>query len=217
VRSDTINLINGDPLTGALDRFLAKFGTEGGLLKNFRTRLISTAAEDLSGALGHGAVATFPDQPYLEWAYHYEMPDQAGIDSVERQNANDYMEGASALHEMFRNFAKRREQLADGTGGLDFEAVTAIIRSIVTKGIPRDERIAEWKKAISLGQFSKEGEEIIPDYDHAEWRGQTNLLATLEKPEMASGIPVYHFHHAAAMHRDYVLRELLPQYGIYVI
>jgi len=218
VKSDSFKLENGDPLAGAMDRFIGKFGTQGGLLKNFRTRLVSAIAADVSGALGHGAVATFPDQPYLEWSYSYEMPTEAGTDLViERQNANDFIEGAAALHALFRDFATRRPEFADSTGGVDFDSLRPIVRAIVTKTVPRDGRIAEWKKAIGEGQFSRDGPETITDYDPADWRRQTNLLGVLDKPEMASGVPVYHFHHAAALHRNYVLRELLPDYGIYVI
>jgi hypothetical protein len=218
VKSDSFKLVNGDPLASTIDRFFGKFGTQGGLLKNFRTRLVSSFAADVSGALGHGAVATFPDQPYLEWSYSYEMPTEAGRDlAVERQNANDFVEGAAALHEMFQEFAKRMPQFADEAGGLDFDQLRPIVRAIVTKAVPREERIAEWKRAVGDGKFSRDGAETIPDYDHTDWRRQMDQLVGLEKPEMASGVPVYHFHHAAAMHRDYVLRELLPNYGIYVI
>jgi hypothetical protein len=217
VKSDSFNLENGDPLAGAFDRFIGKFGTQGGLLKNFRTRLVSEIAADVSGALGHGAVATFPDQPYLEWSYSYEMPADAGTDSVvERQNANDFVEGAAALHEMFREFAKRMPLFSDGHG-LDFDTFCPMVRAIVTKAVAREGRVAEWKKAIGEGKFSRDGAETIADYNHTEWRKQTDQLGLLEKPEMVSGVPVHHFHHAAAMHRNYVLRELLPDYGIYVI
>lgn len=218
VRGDSFTLVNGGPLAGGIGRFFAKFGIQGGLLENFRTRLFSDVAEEASGALGHGAVATFPDQPYLEWSYYYEMPAQAGTDqAVERQNANDYVEGAAALHDMFRKFAAQRPQLADEAGGFDFDALSATVRAIVTKAVSREERIAAWKGAMEAGRLSRKGSETIPDYDHTAWRRQMAGLATLEKPEMASGVPAYHFSQAAAMHRNYVLRELLPGNGIYVI
>lgn len=57
-----------------VSRFFEKYDVQGGLLANFRT-LVSGSAEILTsggiedGALGHGAVAICPDQPYLEWSY----------------------------------------------------------------------------------------------------------------------------------------------------
>jgi hypothetical protein len=218
VIGDSIKLLNGDPLSGALDRFFGKFGYQGGLLKNFRTSLVSDVAQDTTGALGHGAVATFPDQPYLEWSYSYEAPDViATPPDVQRKNAEDFLEAAAALHGMFRNFAAARPQLTDGSGGFNFEAIRLTVQDILSKALPADGRILEWKKALADGKFAQEAESSMPDYDHTAWRSQTDMLGQLAKPEMASGVPVYHFHQAAAIHKNYVLRELLPKHGIYVL
>jgi hypothetical protein len=43
------------------------------------------------------------------------------------------------------------------------------------------------------------------------------LLQTIPDPQGASGLPAYHFHQAAALHRNFVLRQLLPKHGLYVI
>jgi hypothetical protein len=217
VKSDSFKLINGDPLAGKIDGFFKKFGIQGGLIENFRRSVMSEAAEDVTGALGHGAVVTFPDQPYLEWSYQYEMPAVAGTKDVERQNANDFEEGARQLHIIFQAFAKIRSEFADGTGGVDFETIRPTIREIVRLVGPREERIAAWKTAASDGKFTRGRPFSLTDYDHTAWRKQTQELAKLEKPELASAVPAYHFHHAAMMHRSYVLRELLPAYGIYII
>src|SRR5271154_2124755 len=55
VDSRSINLVNGSPLTGKIERFMGKFGLQGGLMKNFRdvvTAAASATAEDTTGALG---------------------------------------------------------------------------------------------------------------------------------------------------------------------
>lgn len=220
VLGTSIELKNGDPLTGALTRFMGKFGLQGGLQKNFRqmiTDLAATVAEDTTGALGHGAVATFPDQPYLEWSYSYECGDlvQKPI-KIERQNANDYMEAAEVLYNMFRTFAEQREEYRDKHGPVDFDAIRGVVRGIVTKAVDRDARVALWQSAVTAGKLGKVTD-VIPAYDHREWQFQTNQLRTIEKPEEASSIPVYHFHQAAALHKYYVLRDLLPANGIYVV
>ena len=56
-----------DKITG----FFSNRGDHGGLLTNIK----SSAAEYLSGALGHGSVATLPDRPYLVWSFDYERKD----------------------------------------------------------------------------------------------------------------------------------------------
>ena len=50
-------------VTEKADRFFRDRGDHGGLLTNVK----SWFAETLSGALGHGSVATLPDRPYLVW------------------------------------------------------------------------------------------------------------------------------------------------------
>lgn len=221
VIGSSIKLVNGSPLTGHLERFFGKFGFQGGLMKNFRdaiTIVASAGAEDTTGALGHGAVATFPDQPYLEWSYDYERVDVVQPPTkVERQNANDYMDAAAALYGMFREFARRQTDYADTKGPVDFDDITQAVRTLVTTAGDRPTRVAAWKQALTQGKLCREPDNTLQDYDHQLWRNQTSMLATLETPEMASSIPVYHFYQAAALHQYFVLRDLLPRYGIYLI
>jgi hypothetical protein len=221
VQFGSINLINGDPIAPKVERFFGKFGVQGGLMRNFRdavATVVGNVAEDTTGALGHGSVATFPDQPYLEWSYQYELPNlQSGPQIVERQNANDYMEAAAALYGMFRTFADRRKDCADDKGPVEFKAIEARIREIVTLGADRDGRIGAWIKALQDGVFSKTADTKVPVYDHQPWRNEMLMLAGLPSPQDASGVAVYHFHQAAALHKHYVLRELLPSVGILVV
>ena len=58
-------------VTEKADRFFRGRGDHGGLLTNVKSWL----AENLSGALGHGSVATLPDRPYLVWSFDYERDD----------------------------------------------------------------------------------------------------------------------------------------------
>lgn len=221
VIGESIKLVNGDPLAGQFDRFLGKFGIQGGLLRNFRDAVSTVAsdlAEDTTGALGHGSVAIFPDQPYLEWGYQYERVDlHTDGGNVERQNANDYLEAAQALYGLFRQFADRRKDMTDSKGPVEFDAIRSVVRAIVTTAQGRDGRIAAWQKALQDGKLTNGTDQNLAPYNHQPWRNQTNMLATLPKPQDASGIPVYHFHQAAALHKHYVLRELLPKHGIFVV
>ncbi len=188
---------------------------QGGLFTNFKTRIASIVAEQTTGALGHGAVATFPDQPYLEWRYSYERLEHAGAGDIERQNANDYLEGAEALHRMFADFAGRCQIFTDWAGR-DFASIRVAVETLAKTIAPTGERVAAWKVAMANGAFSKTGEDI-PDYDHLAWRKQTEGLKDLPDPQMASGVRAYQFHHAAAIHREYVLRQLLPKWGLYIL
>lgn len=77
---ETITSKNAESFIGPMmDKFFKKSGLQGNVFDTFTTRLLGLGAQRATGALGHGAVATCPDQPYLEWAYEYEMPDQSGV------------------------------------------------------------------------------------------------------------------------------------------
>ena len=87
-------------VTEKANRFFENHGAHGGLLTNIK----SWFAETVSGALGHGSVATFPDRPYLVWSFEYERSDAiAGLRST-RNNPVTFLAGCRALHDMFRRF-----------------------------------------------------------------------------------------------------------------
>lgn len=218
VSVETIESKNAETFIGPMmDRFFRKFGMQGNLLETFTTRVLGFGAQHATGALGHGAVATCPDQPYLEWSYEYEMPDQSGVIRVERQNINDYEKAARALYTMFREFATRRKLFADPKGPVDYEDIARHVRRIFGTIASGEERGALWKAALADGTLRRGDGETMKDYARDEWHRQTFELKGLDRPEMASTYPVYQFHQAAALHRQYVLRQLLPGYNIYVI
>jgi hypothetical protein len=230
-----IEVFGANPLVARLDTrldaFFARFGSQGGLVADFRSALsraingtVSTAAEaatdfERKGALGHGAVATFPDQPFLRWRYRYERADLwgEGAATVDRDNAGDYLDGSRALHAMFKEFAVRRPDLADPATRRDFDAIEEMIAAIVAVPGERDERSAGWKRALAEGAITGRDGESIPDYDPSAWRFQLASLSSLDRPAGALNVPAYRFQEAAAMHRHFVLRELLPKHGIVLI
>ena len=75
------------------DRFFKGRGDHGGLLTNVKSWL----AENLSGALGHGSVATLPDRPYLVWSFDYERPDAVAGGSQHPQQSRHILGWLSRL------------------------------------------------------------------------------------------------------------------------
>jgi hypothetical protein len=209
---------------GRLDRFFAKFGLQD-KFANFRTAIqsdIGSLGTELDpaagGALGHGAVATFPDQPYLRWSYRYEMPNQAGQTTVTRNNAEDFEEAAGALYGMFKKVAAGLDgQYADRHGGIEFATkVLPKVREIIHVEAPTADRINVWKAAMTEGAFSSTAEEI-PPYDPEAWRKDVLKLGGYKTVQEATAQSAYRFHRAAQIHRNYVLLDLLPRMGVYII
>ena len=201
-----------DYITGKVARFFEDNESNGFSWRNIKSWL----AEEASGALGHGAVATLPDRPYLVWSFDYEeQPDAVcGMRSV-RDNPATYLEGCRALHETFRRFAGLRPDFAsnDGRG---FEAIEARIGRIVRVQANKDGRIAAWKEAAHSGELFGTVGETIPDYEGEAWNAQWKGLNGGETYSAAFDLPVWRFYQAASLHRSYVLRDLLPKHGLIV-
>ena len=199
-------------VTEKADRFFRDRGDHGGVLTNVK----SWFAEELSGALGHGSVATLPDRPYLVWSFDYERPDAVAGGSSIRNNPVTYLAGCGALHDMFRRFAAMRADALDGGDGRDFEAIAARVREILLVQADKAGRIAAWQDAARSGEIFGAGDEDIPEYDGHAWNEQWQGLDGAEDYQAAAGLPVWQFYRAAALHRTYVLRDLLPKYGLVV-
>lgn len=184
------------------------------LLDNYRS-WISDGIENVTGALGHGAVMTYPDLPYLKWSFEYENDDQPS----ERNNPDSFLSACQALHGMFRTFASRCESIhLDDQAFVQFEDMRSTIKDILSLEAGKSARSNAWKAAIeNKSLFGRQ--ETCPEYNGENWL--TQLLAfkeghsTSPSEEMITQ-DLYHFFQAARYHRTYVLRDLLPDHGLAV-
>ena len=200
-----------DYVTGKAEAFFEKRGEHGGLLTNIKSWL----AEEASGALGHGPVATLPDRPYLVWSFDYERPDAvAGIRST-RDNPVTYLAGCRALHDMFRRFARLRPDV-DAGDGRDFETIAPSVRALLLTQADKAGRVAAWRDAARSGALFGEAGEEIPDYEGKDWNARWEGLDGGEDYGAAMDTHVWRFYQAASLHRTYVLRDLLPKHGLIV-
>ena len=113
------------------DRFFKTRGDHGGLLTNVK----SWVAEEFSGALGHGSMATLPDRPYLVWSFDYERPDDvAGVRSI-RNNPVTYLAGCRALHGMLSRFDAEGYQAARELPIWQFYRAASLHRTYVLRDL----------------------------------------------------------------------------------
>ena len=177
-------------------------------IKGFFIQIQSSAGEKLSRGLGHGAVSTYPDQPYLNWHFIYEEARYGnGKQSGERNNQKTYLEGLQELHKKLSIGAKKLYS-------------TPTIRQIPEKSIKgilalelddTSDRCDAWKKFIA--DEIDDGKEA--HYLGDEWNRQKDRFNTLNPPNHISDC--YKFHQAAVYHRWYSLKDLFPEHGIYVV
>lgn len=194
------------------NRFFKNRGDHGGLIPNIKGWL----GENLSGALGHGSVATLPDRPYLVWSFDYERSDAVAGNRSVRNNPATYLEGCRALHSMFSRFADMRANAQDGSDSRDFENISSRVQEVLLVQADKNGRIQAWQEAArSGGIFGSRGEEI-PEYEGYSWNDQWDQLDGSEDYRAAKDLPVWQFYRAAALHRTYVIRDLLPKYELAV-
>ena len=185
-------------------------GKYGGLLTNIRSH-ISSMAETYSGSLGHGAVASYPDLPFLEWSFIYEQSEER----VFHNNPLTYLEGAEKLHAMFRRFALYSEEHQDEAAFRKWDELRDRVRWIFAQKGDKEERSEIWKALMVEGNFGPAEE--IPEYDDDLWNDQAHSLVDMEDSSDALDLEVHRFYRAADYHQHYVLRELLPRHRLLVV
>ena len=143
------------------DSFFGKFGHQGGLFANIK----SFVGEQAYGTLGHGAVAKFPDYPYLVWSFDYERKDAQikGVTAV-RDNPSTYLDACRALYDMFRSFVQSQHGKKHSSGDhREFEGIEAQLAAILSAQSGKMSRCEEWKKNAPGSVFGGQNEEI-PEY-----------------------------------------------------
>ncbi len=196
-------------IMGKFSGFLSKY-TPTFLIKNYRN-IASKGASVATGALGHGAVGTYPDRPFLRWRFNFKMKDR---DSGWRKNQATFLEACEKLHKAFYQYADEADILKKPK---EFADIKDKVEEIISLESPKEGRIEAWINAIEAGElFDTEDDEALFFSKH-EWEQQKEDFEDLEHAHEMIKKEVYKFHQAAIYHRDYTLKQLLPKYGIVVL
>jgi hypothetical protein len=172
--------------------------------ENFKVRIAGTFAEAVP--VGHGAVATYPDRPYLKWQYRPED----GRDLVKRDNPKDFVKACEQIYGFFVEFLKGNPEHGqpDQRG---FSGLKPTIEKIIQKEGKKKERIEQWMRAISrnaLFQATQKDKRVKYSEDLWQYyRISSHLAAQGDLHDCDAS----HFIHAAWRHRNFVLYELLPE------
>ncbi|OCH68584.1 DUF6765 family protein [Vibrio splendidus] len=189
-------------IVGKKDNFFARFNP---FVRNIKSQL----AQDLSGALGHGGVVTFPDRPYLTWSFDYESGENSGW----RNNPETFLEYCQSLHTILSSVADTCSEHADLAQRQDWDQLAPKLQAILNYQAKGDERSLKWQGEAQSGDLFNFSEDI-PEY--RDWNEGFEALETGNSEE-AMVHPIYRYYQAASYHRWYVLRELLPEHGLMVV
>ena len=168
--------------------------------------------------LGHGAVLSYPDRPYLKWSYTNGLGKR-----VERDNPNDFLEAADLMCQ-----AMQRWRIGDPNGQVDGlpkadrKKIENLIKTITKED--GEERHEEWLKKIQDGHFSF-GSANLKYTPKGKGSWKHKAIGTVEwVDDLEEGPFAYKesflksdwkmFHDALQAHRFEVIHEILPKYGI---
>ena len=186
-----------------LRRFLEKYR-----LRSFASFL----AEKATGSLGHGGVATYPDRPFLHWRVTFKerRPDNGVVS--DRDNPATFMEGCEKMHAYLYRYARARFANPDIR---PFDDIRDTVDGILRFEGGQADRIERWLSGADALYARAPGEGNV-HYDPQEWERQKHDFHRLGSSEQGIDTSVYRFHQAAALHRYYVLKELLPDHHVAV-
>jgi hypothetical protein len=167
--------------------------------------------------LGHGGALSYPDKPFLKWAYTNGKGER-----VIRNNPKDFLEAADHLYQ-----AIRRYQLGDAdapvTGLMEPDkTMIATMLKVITDD-DRHLRHQKWVQAIADGKFSF-GKATISYVAKGKNSWKHQALGTERAVDLGDETFTYktaflnthwkRFHDALQAHHFHVLHEVLPDYGI---
>lgn len=191
-------------------------------LKSFFTDKFDDMVGDFVSSvqpLGHGAVLSYPDQPYLRWKYINGLGDL-----IVRDNPKDYEQAIVSMHRALVRYRLRDAKASvPPMQGKDYRVIRELMNDLTdTSG---DKRHGSWLDAIRQGKFSFGAEEVlyIPK-GKGSWKYQA--LGTEKAVDHPDDVYDYTeafltsnwkmFHDAALAHRFNILHNILPKYGICV-
>ncbi len=178
--------------------------------KDFFEKYVFSVPANIA-ALGHGAVATFPDRPYLTWEFTYASSKKG---SGARVNQATFLEACEKLHAMFIEFGERNTRFVESGARRTFIAINATVKEVLAVEGDMAARIAAWQRVASSGAlFGKPVQ--IPAYSKT-FAADIEIMKAHTMASVKS-TSAYAFLKAAAVHRDYVVDELLPKYQLNVL
>jgi hypothetical protein len=167
--------------------------------------------------LGHGAVLSHPDKPFLCWSYT-----NGRGETILRNNPKDFIEAAEQMCRAFQRYLHRDPDAeVPGLPPSDRSKIQELFRTVTeSDGKVRHQ---QWLKAIEAGAFSFGPAQVsYQAKGMGSWKYQA--LGTEKVVDKGDEVYEYHsgflqsdwkyFHDALQAHRFYVIHDLLPRYGI---
>jgi hypothetical protein len=178
---------------------------------------VSNRAMSRMMPLGHGAVLSYPDRPFLRWGYTNGLGQK-----VERDNPTDFLEAAEWMYRwMYRYRLGKPDAQVPDLLPEDKTLIDKMFRTITETD--KNKRHQQWLESIRAGEFSfgPADPSYIPK-GKGSWKHQA--LGTDQAIDTGHERYPFEpqfldshwklFHDALNAHRFFVIHELLPKYGL---
>jgi hypothetical protein len=187
----------------------------------FLARNMGRIAETIP--VGHGAVATFPDRPYLRWKVTFEDGRKMPMHSTQwRDNRQDFLEASEYLFVFFQRLLRTCPKYA--CPGRTWPSIKQKVTEIIAFEGTKEERVKKWGAEAKAGNlFETQAGDIengaIVSYivddkqKSGGWKpGEiAKLVASGNDPRDINGVL---FFHAARLLRRFIHEEVLGGLGL---
>ncbi|MGZ4999474.1 MAG: DUF6765 family protein [Methylomonas sp.] len=185
---------------------------DAGILNKIVSYFISDAYP-----LGHGAVLSYPDQPFLVWEYTNGLGER-----IRRDNPKDYLQAVDHIFHVLNSYRHGNDSISFSNlmpmPADDRRLIGNLFTTLTDKN--GEIRHNQWLKVIADGEFSFGKEVVAYSPNEKRWKmealtpvnkGQPRILAY---PDNFLSANWTLFHDALMAHRFTVIRDILPQYQI---
>ncbi|MEN8245880.1 MAG: DUF6765 family protein [Thermodesulfobacteriota bacterium] len=168
--------------------------------------------------LGHGAVLSYPDRPYVDWSYKNGMGQ-----AIARNNPKDFLEAADNMCQAMQRWRNDDPDApVDGLPLGDKRKIGTLLKGV--KNEDGDKRHTVWLKKIAAGYFSF-GQAKLSYVPKGRYSWKHKSLGTMEWVDDPQGERFKYkesfltsdwkmFHDALQAHRFDVIHDILPKFGI---
>jgi hypothetical protein len=109
---------------------------------------------------------------------------------------------------MFKQFRTASKQ-SPTPEAVEFARIRGTVKRIIDTPGKKKERVRNWRAAARSGELGTRRFQI-PTYDPKVWLQKAAKVNNNPNSRVGLDCDLYRFYQASSMHRQYVLRELLP-------
>lgn len=171
--------------------------------------------------VGHGAVATYPDRPYLRWKVKFEGRHGRKIPKGPaewRDNRKDFLKASEYLFTFFSRLVKKYPKFASPKRGKPWLDIRKVVKDILANEGKKHERIEKWGSEAATGRLFPLSRTDIQDgciapYHQKDWEPSriADLVIKGKDPKKLDGVL---FFHAAVALRQFIHQDLLGGLGL---